>query len=76
MNKVLYKQVYSGFFEIVKDTNLYHTSVVDHRYNQLNDEGKEAVIEWFTLVAPKMLELEKQELDSRSKKMMWQELKK
>jgi hypothetical protein len=76
MTHILHRQIYAGLMEIIKDEKLYYHSPIGNEYCQLRDGGKEAVIKWLELMAPQMLELEKQQLDARAKKMMWEELKK
>jgi DNA-binding PadR family transcriptional regulator len=62
--------------EIVKNKELYYYSTVGKSYCYLTDRGKEEVTKWMDLMAWEMIELEKQELDARAKKLMWEELKK
>jgi hypothetical protein len=76
MNHILHKQIYAGLLEIVKDSNHYYNSSVGSSYSYLREDGEKAVLEWIKLMAPKMLDLEQQQLDARAKKMMWEELKK
>lgn len=76
MNHILHKQIYSGLFEIIKDKKCYYYSSVGKGYSYLTDEGKEAVVKWIDIMAWEMIELDKQELDIRAKKIMWDELKK
>lgn len=76
MNKVLPNQVYAGLHEILKDQRLYHHSRVGADYCHLTDEGKDAVINWITLMAPEMLKVSEAEFNARAKQMVWDELKK
>lgn len=76
MNHILHKQIYAGIFEILKDKQLYYHSTVGRDYCHFTDDGKEALAKWIDLVAWEMFELEKQQLDIRAKKIMWDELKK
>lgn len=76
MTHLLHKQVYAGFFEIIKDKECYYYSPIGSEYCKLTDAGKEAALKWLTTMAPLMLELENTQLDARAKKMMWEELKK
>ena len=71
-----HKQIYAGLFEILKDQQMYYNSPIGKEYSHFREAGKEAALEWLELMAPQMLELEKQQLDARAKKMMWEELKK
>jgi hypothetical protein len=73
---MLPKQVYAGLFEIVKDSRMYYHSSVGREYSHLNEPGREEVIKWVEMMAWEMLKLEKEQLDARAKKMVWDELKK
>ena len=76
MTHILHKQIYAGLFEIIKDREYFYQSSVGKEYSHLTEKGKEATVKWLSLMAWEMLELEKQQLDARAKKMMWEELKK
>lgn len=76
MSKILPNQVYAGLFEILKNGKYYYNSSVGSNYNHLTEEGKTEIIKWIELMAPGMHKLEKEELDARAKKLMWEELKK
>ena len=76
MSELFRNQVYVGLLEILKDDNLYYKSGIDSKYNKLNEYGEHAVLEWFKFVAPKMIEMEKQNLDMHAKQLILQELKK
>jgi hypothetical protein len=76
MSKLLPNQVYAGLFEILKDKNLYYQSGIDSKYDKFTEKGEEAVLEWLKFVAPKMLAVEKAELDLRAKQLVIDELKK
>ena len=76
MTHILHKQIYAGLFEIIKDKECYYHSSISKDYCHLTEKGKEATAKWLELMAWEMLELEKQQLDARAKKMMWEELKK
>lgn len=76
MAKILPNQVYAGIHEILKNRELYYHSDIGADYCHLTDKGKEAVVKWVELMAPGMYKLEKEELDARAKKLMWDELKK
>lgn len=76
MTHILHKQIYAGLFEVIKDNKMFYNSAVSRDYSHLTDEGKEAVIKWIETMGPAMLELEKQQLDARAKKLVWEELKK
>lgn len=76
MTHILHRQIYAGLFEILKDRECYYQSSVGREYSHLTEKGKEAAVKWLSLMAWEMLELEKQQLDARAKKLMWDELKK
>ena len=75
MHHILHKQIYAGLAEILKDKRLYYHSTAGASYCHLTDEGEKAVLEWMTLMAPKMVELEAKELDARAKALVLAELK-
>lgn len=76
MNRLFPNQVYAGMLEILKDNRLYHYSRVGAEYCHLNDEGKDAILNWIELMAPKMIKIDQLELDARAKQMVLDELKK
>ena len=76
MSKLLPNQVYAGLFEIIKDKNLYYQSGIDSKYNKFTEKGEQEILEWLKLMAPKMLEVEREELDARAKQLVVEELKK
>ena len=76
MSKILPNQVYAGLFEIIKNNKFYYHSSVSADYCHLTEEGKVEVAKWIELMAPGMHKLEKEELDARAKKLVWDELKK
>lgn len=75
MSKLLPNQVYAGLFEIIKDKNLYYQSGIDSKYNKFTEKGEQEILEWLKLMAPKMLEVEREELDARAKQLVVEELK-
>lgn len=75
MKTPLDKQVYAGLMEIIKDKKYYYQSGIISDYNKLTDEGKEAVLEFISIMAPCMIKNENQMLDARSKQMMMDVLK-
>lgn len=76
MNHILHKQIYAGLFEILKDERMYYNSPIGKEYSHFREAGEKAALKWLETMAPLMLELEKEQLDARAKKMMWDELKK
>lgn len=75
MSKLLPNQVYAGLFEILKDKTMYYQSGIGSQYNHFTEKGEKAALEWLQFVAPKMLEVEKAELDARAKQLVVEELK-
>lgn len=76
MSNLYKRQVYLGLLEIVSDSKYYYNSGVSLDYNRLTEEGREEIIHWIELMAPKMIALQKQELDNHAKSMIIGELKK
>lgn len=72
---VFKKQIYSSISEILNDPKLYYVSAIDKKYNKFTEEGTQAVIEFFTMMAPHILEREKIEFDKRAKDMVLNTLK-
>ena len=75
-HSVFQKQVYYGLLEILKDDRLYYKSMIGTNYHKLTDDGKEALLEYITMMAPHIIEREKQNLEKLAKEMTWDELKK
>ena len=75
MKTPLDKQVYAGIIEILKDKHFYYQSSISSEYNYLTDDGKEAVTEFISIMAPHMIKNENQMLDARSKQIMMDALK-
>jgi len=75
MKTPLDKQAYAGIMEVLKDKRFYYQSSVSGEYNHLTDEGKEAITEFISIMAPHMIKNENQILDARSKQMMMDALK-
>ena len=61
--KLLKNQIYSGLLEILKDDKLYYKSIVGNNYCKFTEDGKDALIEYMTMMAPYILEKEKQEME-------------
>lgn len=74
-HEVFQKQIYVSLLEILKDEALYHQSRIDTKYNKFSEEGKEAILEYLVMMAPMILQKEKQELDKRAKQLVVEELK-
>lgn len=75
MKTPLEKQIYAGLMEILRDKQYYYQSGISSDYNHLTDYGKEAVIEFITIMAPHMIKHEEYELNERSKQLMMNVLK-
>lgn len=76
MSNLYKRQVYLGLLEIIIDSKYYYYSGISSNYSQLTEEGREEIIQWVELMAPKMIELRQQELDNYAKSMIIGELKK
>ena len=77
MSNVLEKQVYAAILAVLNDKNSYYQSTVGKKgeYNHFHDGGKEAILNFLETFAPLMLKQQELELNARSKKIMWEELK-
>lgn len=75
MKTPLSAQVHAGLMVILRDNKYYYQSAISDSYNKLTDEGKEAMLEFITIMAPHMIVQENKELDERSKKIMMNVLK-
>jgi len=62
--------------ELLNNRNYYYHSSVGAGYSHLTEEGKEAVIEFMNMIAYKMKQAEDQDLDSRAKQQVIDQLKK
>ncbi len=60
--------------EILKSDKYYYYSSISKNYCRLNDDGKNAIIEYIEQMAPYMIEKEKQEFETRAKATVWNEL--
>jgi len=67
---------YGGMLELLNNRNYYYHSSVGAGYSHLTEEGKEAVIEFMNMIAYKMKQAEDQDLDSRAKQQVIDQLKK
>jgi hypothetical protein len=76
MNRAAIKDLlYGGLMEIMRNRQYYYHSGVNSTYNHFTEEGHEAVREYLSMIAAKMMETEHQELDARAKEMVLKELK-
>jgi len=76
MNNLHKRQIYAGLLEIIKDNKYYYNSAIGKEYSKFSEPGKEALIEYMTMMAPYMLQKEKQELEQLAKDMVWNGLTK
>jgi hypothetical protein len=67
---------YGGMLELLNNRNYYYHSSVGAGYSHLTEDGKEAVIEFMNMIAFKMKEAENNDLDSRAKQQVLDQLKK
>lgn len=67
---------YGGMLELLNNRNYYYHSSVGAGYSHLTEDGKEAVIEFMNMIAFKMKEAENNDLDSRAKQQVLEQLKK
>ena len=74
-HEVFQKQIYVSLLEILRDEDLYRQSLIDTKYNKFSEAGKEALLEYMVMMAPAILQKEKQELDKRAKQLVVEELK-
>jgi hypothetical protein len=75
MKTPLDKQVYAGLMEILRDKQYYYRGSISPEYSRIEDDGKQAILEFITIMAPHMLKHEEHELNERSKKLMMDVLK-
>lgn len=74
-DEFIQKQLYSSLLNILHDRKFYHISMVDHKYNNFTDAGKDVLVEWIEMLAPKLLESEQKVLDEKVKDKVWSTLK-
>ena len=67
--------VYGGIMELMRNRQYFYHSGVNSTYSCWTDEGKQAVVEYMSLVAGKMMEAEQQELDARARELVVNSLK-
>lgn len=74
MKTPLDNQVIAGLMEILRNKNYYYQgTMID--FNRLTDDGKEAIVEFISIMAPHMIKSEENKLNERSKRLMIEELK-
>lgn len=74
-NEFIQKQLYSSLLNILHDRKFYHSSMVDHKYSNFTDLGKDVLVEWIEMLAPKLLKSEQEVLDEKVKDKVWNTLK-
>jgi len=67
---------YGGMMELLNNRQYYYHSGIGSSYSHLTDEGKLAVIEFMNMIAYKMREAEDEDLNTRAKKQVLDQLKK
>lgn len=70
-NSLLEKQIYAGITCILKNSNNYYSYS-----NFLNDQGKEAIMDFIIHMAPLIMKNEQKILDERAKAIVVEQLKK
>ena len=60
---------------MINNPSFYHTSIVGWEYNKFTEDGEKALNEFISIMAVKMAQAEKAELDTRAKDMVMKELK-
>jgi hypothetical protein len=67
---------YGGMLELLNNHHYYYHSSVGSAYSRLTEDGKEAMIEFMSMIAWKMKEAEDADLDQRAKQQVLDQLKK
>jgi len=76
MDKDAIKELmFGGVQELMRNRKFYYYSSVSSHYSRWTEEGKEALAEYMSLMAIKMLEAEEAELDQRAKDLVVKGLK-
>jgi DNA-binding PadR family transcriptional regulator len=70
------KVIYSTLDMMVKDSNYFYSSTVDHRYSRLTTNGEEFLIKIMNKFLPLLCEVEQDELDQRAKNVVFDTLAK
>ena len=76
MSSLHKRQVYVGLLEIIKDSKYYYHSKVGADYCHFTEDGKAAVLDYLSQVAPHMLKKDQEALEALAKQLVWDELKK
>ena len=75
MSNLYKRQVYAGIMEILRDNKYYYNSMMGYNYNHLTDAGRQELAKFIEIVAPEMLRLETEELDTRARDLVAKALK-
>lgn len=67
--------MFGGIHELMRNRTYYYHSTVGHSYSHWTDEGKDALLEYMTVMGWKLKEAEEMDLRARSKEMVIQSLK-
>lgn len=67
--------MFGGINELMHDRKYYYHSTVGQTYSHWTDEGKDALVEYMTIMGWKLKEAEEHELRERSKEMIIKGLK-
>jgi hypothetical protein len=67
--------IYGGIEEILQNRRYYYSSSIGRDYSHFTDEGKEAVMEFMSVMAFQVRRAEEQDLDSRAKQQVIDSLK-
>jgi hypothetical protein len=67
--------IYGGIEEIVQNRRYYYSSSVGRDYSHFTDEGKEAVVEFMSLMAFQVRKAEEEDLEQRAKQQVISALK-
>jgi hypothetical protein len=76
MDKAALKDlVYGGVEEMIQNRKYYYSSSVSRDYCHFTDEGKEALVEFMSIMAYQIRRAEEQDLDQRAKQQVIENLK-
>lgn len=76
MKNLLANQLYAALYEILKDKDLYYYTTIGSEYCKFTDLGEKEVLKFLNIVAPKIIEEEKDKLVAYARDYVVQELKK
>lgn len=67
--------MYGGIAELLKNRKYYYHSGLGPRYSHFTEEGNEALSEFMSVIADKLLEAEEKDLDTRARELVIKGLK-